>query len=318
MANKIKKKNTQPEDLDLTVFMSLMVVLIPILLVSAEFAKVATVDITLPKGRGSQTQTTQATKPPEEESKLILTVLISDSALTIGAANGFLPSIFYKEFHDYRSKSNGATLNDVEYHPDSLNRETMVYAGMPKNPLSGLPFTPQEREEIKLVAYDTDDNLKFTDAVKGWYSVTRKNSAGQVIHDGGDLLTLENGDRVGKDSLKVGDVVFALHTQFSSSVLADRGEAKEDNPDAPDTTEIEARVRVQIEDLDDYEWRDVSAYDYLKSYLVQIRERYQDVEDRNDLIIAAENQIIYDKIVQIMDVARGANLPNISIAKLRL
>jgi len=298
MANKLKKKDMTPEDLDLTVFMSLMVVLIPILLVSAEFAKIATVDITLPKGRGSQTQTTQASKPVEEN-KLILTVLISDSALTIGAANGFLPSIFYKEFHDYTSKTNGFQLKGVEYHPEKLDRKTMEYADMPINEKSGLPFTKQERDEIELTAWDTDDNLKFTDPIKGWYS--KKN----------DLITEEDGSPV--KELKVGDIKYALLTRFSSSVLAVR-ESGEDE----DTTEIAARSLEKIENLANYEEREVSAYDYLKSLLVQIRERYKDVDDRNDLIIAAEDQIIYDKIIQIMDVARGANLPNISIAKLRM
>lgn len=301
MANKIKKKDTAPQDLDLTVFMSLMVVLIPILLVSAEFAKIATVDITLPKGRGSQTQTTQATKPPEEENKLILTVLISDSALTIGAANGFLPSIFYKEFHDYTSKLNGATLKRVEYYPDKLDRETMTYSDMPINPKSGTPFTKQEREEIELAAWETDDNLNFTDPIKGWYSIR-----------GNDLITEEDGSPV--KELKIGDKKYALLTRFSSSVLA----VREGSDDDDDTTEVAARVLETISDLSEYELREISAYDYLKSLLVQIRERYKDVEDRNDLIIAAENQIIYDKIIQIMDVARGSNLPNISIAKLRL
>jgi len=300
MANKIKKKKTAPEDLDLTVFMCLMVVLIPILLVSAEFAKIATVDITLPKGRGSQTQTTQATKPPEEENKLILTVLISDSGLTIGAANGFLPTIFYKEYHDYFSRINGAVLKGVEYHPDKLNRETMEYGDMPINPISGLPFAKQEREEIELVAWETDDNLNYTEPIMGWYSKAEN-----------DLITEEDGSPVRE--LRTGDMKYALLTRFSSSVLAVR-EGNEDE----DTTEIAARSLKMIGDLDDYEYREVSAYDLLKSLLVQIRERYQDVEDRNDLIIAAEDQIIYDKIIQIMDVARGSNLPNISIAKLRL
>jgi len=231
---------------------------------------------------------------------LILTVLISDSALTIGAANGFLPSIFYKEFHDYTSKINGYQVKGVEYHPDKLDRDSMIYRDMPINEKLGQPFTPQEREEIELFAWETDDNLQFTSPIKGWYSLKDN-----------DLITEENGDVV-KD-LKVGDIKYALLTRFSSSVLAVR-ESTEDE----DTTEITARSLEKIEDLANYELRDVSAYDYLKSYLVQIRERYKDVEDRNDLIIASENQIIYDKIVQIMDVARGSNLPNISIAKLRL
>jgi len=310
MANKIRKKSAEVKDLDLTIFMALMVCLIPILLVSAEFAKIAIIDITLPRGRGSQTQTTQATKPPEEEQKLILTVLISDSALTIGAANGFLPSIFYKEFHDYRSRANGAVMTNVEYFPDKLNRETMEYENMPINPISGLPFTKQDRDEIRLVAYETDDNLNFIQPVTGFYSIPQRDAAGRVLRDGNDLITRFEGDPVRE--MNVGDTLFALSTQFSTIVLAVR-EAEVD-----DTTEIEARRQIVVDDLSNFEIRDVSAYDYLKSLLVQIRERYQDVEDRNDLIIAAENQIIYDKIVQIMDVARSANLPNISIAKLRL
>jgi len=301
MANKLKKRDMTPEDLDLTVFMSLMVVLIPILLVSAEFAKIATVDITLPKGRGSQTQTTQTSKPTEpEQSKLLLTVLVSDSALTIGAANGFLPSIFYKEFHDYTSKVNGFQLKGVEYHPEKLDRQTMEYSDMPINEKLGQPFTKQEREEIELVAWDTDDNLKFTNPIKGWYSIKDN-----------DLITEEDGSPV--KELKVGDIKYALLTRFSSSVLAVR-ESSEDE----DTTEVAARSLKEIKDLANYELREVSAYDLLKSLLVQIRERYKDVDDRNDLIIASEDQIIYDKIIQIMDVARGANLPNISIAKLRM
>jgi hypothetical protein len=164
-----------------------------------------------------------------------------------------------------------------------------------------LPFTPQEREEIELVAWETDDNLRYTEVIKGWYSIKEN-----------DLITEEDGSPV--KELKSGEKKYALLTRFSSSVLAER----EGSADEDDTTEIDARVLKEIGDVSDYELRDVSAYDLLKSLLVQIRERYKDVEDRNDLIIAAENQIIYDKIIQIMDVARGSNLPNISIAKLRM
>jgi len=48
-----------------------------------------------------------------------------------------------------------------------------------------------------------------------------------------------------------------------------------------------------------------------------VKERYREADDANDIIIAAENQVIYDKVVQIMDAARSADFPNISIAKLR-
>jgi len=310
MANKIRKNGRDPDELNLTIFMALMVCLIPILLASAEFAKIAVIEVTLPRGRGSQTQTTQ-TQQTEEEQRLLLTVLISDSALTVGAANGFLPSIFYKEFHDYFSRTNGAALSNVLFEPSRLNRETMEYDNMPINPLSGLPFTKQDRDEIRLIAYETEvrnNDIHFTTPFMAYYSIPLRDASGRVLRDGNDLIVMENGDPV--RSLAVGDVRYALSTQFSTFVLALRDEG--------DTTEVAARRRITIEDLSHFELREVSAYDYLKSLLVQIRERFQDAVDRDDLIIAAENHIIYDKVVQIMDVARSANLPNISIARLRL
>jgi biopolymer transport protein ExbD len=55
----------------------------------------------------------------------------------------------------------------------------------------------------------------------------------------------------------------------------------------------------------------------MKNRLMKIKERYREARDGDDIIIAAENQVAYDKIVQLMDVARMADFPNISIAKLR-
>ncbi|MCL1945788.1 MAG: hypothetical protein FWF51_01360 [Chitinivibrionia bacterium] len=316
MANKIRKKNTEPQDLDLTLFMALMVCLIPILLSSAEFAKIATVDIALPKGRGSQTQTAQTDAPPEEE-KLLLTVMLSDSALTIGAKTGFLPSIMYREFHDYRSRRTGNLHEALEYDPKLLNRRTMEYgegnSRLPIDPETQIRFIPQEREEIKLVAYDMKpDGVNFNDEpLMGYYSITRKDASGRVTHDGGDLLVKQDGQLV--DSIKVGDEVYALATQFSSTVLAVREAAE-----GSDTTEVHTRRKIVIENIADYERKPVSAYDLLKSLLVQIRERFRDiVEDKNDLIIVSDDHIIYDKIIQVMDVARSSNLTNISIARFR-
>jgi len=39
--------------------------------------------------------------------------------------------------------------------------------------------------------------------------------------------------------------------------------------------------------------------------------------DSADIIIAAENNVLYDRIVQIMDLARSARFTNIAIARLR-
>ena len=66
MANKVKKKEWVVQEMDLKPFMNLMVVLIPMLLLSAEFAKIAIIDINLPEARGSQTMT-KVKKPPKKD-----------------------------------------------------------------------------------------------------------------------------------------------------------------------------------------------------------------------------------------------------------
>jgi biopolymer transport protein ExbD len=299
MGNNIKKKDQEVEELDLKVFMSLMVVLIPILLASAEFAKIATIDISLPKGRGSQVQQQQKKRPEkqEEDNKLVLTVMLTDSALTLGAKNGIIPSIWYKEFHRYVSKEDGTTLDMVEYHPDKLDRKTGEYPDLPVNPKTKKKYTIHEREEIFLIAYETDDKNQFTKPLKGYYS-----------KEFNELLTNKAGKAL--TDIKPGDVVYALTTRMSPV-------SEEDQEKLKNKEEVSARRIVKVASLDDYELKDLSAYDAIKSLLVQIRERYQDAEDRDDLIIAAENQIVFDKIIQIMDAARSANLPNISIAKFR-
>ena len=54
------------------------------LLVSAEFAKVAIIDIKLPEARGSQTKQAVTQQPTEDKSnKLLLNAIITDSVVTL-------------------------------------------------------------------------------------------------------------------------------------------------------------------------------------------------------------------------------------------
>jgi len=259
MANKNVRLNKEAEDLDLKCFMNLMVVLIPMLLMSAEFAKVAVIDIRLPEARGSQTQTAQTTQPTEDKSnKLLLTAIITDSVVTLGAKGGFMPSLFYKEFHRYLTRDGLDTL--IEYTPGR----------MPIHP-SGREFTIHERHEIYL--YVVDDKREILRSLHTRF---------------GEMLT--NAEGVPVREVNAGDTVWALT-----------------NP----------RRQIVVTNPGDFESKPLSAYDELRNRLMQIKERYRDADDADDIIIAAENEVIYDKIVQIMDAARNAEFPNISIAKLR-
>jgi len=260
MANKLKRPEMQADELDLKCFMNLMVVLIPMLLMSAEFAKVAVIEIRLPEQRGSQTRSAQTEQPQEQrEEKLLLTAIVTDSVVTLGAKGGFMPSLFYREFHRYLTMDQLDTL--VEYDPGGP---------MPRHP-NGRDLTIHERFDIFL--YVVDDQREIVNSLYTRFD---------------EMLT--NADHIPVRSVNVGDTVFALT-----------------NP----------RRRIIVSDPGEFISRPLSAYDELRNRLIQIRERYQDATDADDIIIAAENEVIFDKIVQIMDAARNAEFLNISIAKLR-
>ncbi|HEX3020599.1 MAG TPA: hypothetical protein VHP36_09860 [Chitinispirillaceae bacterium] len=259
MFKKEFKKVMSSSEMDLKPFMNLMVVLIPMLLVSAEFAKVAVVDIKLPVDRGVSDRNSQ-NRPVVLNDKLSLTAIIIDSALTIGAKGGFLPSIFYREFHQYIARDDKHEFT-VEYKPGS-----QVY-----HPLSAREMKDYERNDIRLFMCDENQNL-----IKGIYNKYN------------ELLTDKEGQII--TSVKTGDTAYVL-----------------ENP----------RRKVVIRDVSEYHLEPVLVYDELQNRLQNIRERFADASDKYDLIIAAENKVLYDKIIQIMDKAKAADYRNIFIARVR-
>jgi biopolymer transport protein ExbD len=260
MARK-KKKIMSSSDMDLKPFMNLMVVLIPMLLVSAEFAKVAIIDIKLPEARGSQTKQAVTQQPTEDKSnKLLLTAIITDSVVTLGAKGGFMPSLFYREYHRYVAKDDQTEFT-VEFKPGET----------PKHPKTGRDMQIYERYDIYLHTCDENRNI-----------------LNRLYTKHGEMVTNSSGEAIEK--VNVGDTVYALT-----------------NP----------RRVIVVNDPAEFESKPLSAYDELQNRLMKVKERYREADDADDIIIAAENQVMYDKIVQIMDKARAAEFPNISIAKLR-
>jgi biopolymer transport protein ExbD len=249
-------------DMDLKPFMNLMVVLIPMLLLSAEFARVAVIDIKLPdKNRGSGTDEPQKQPFSENKSdKLLLTAIITDSAVTLGAKGGFLPSIPYREFHRYIARDDHAEFT-VEYRP----------GGAVVHPSTGRMMSDRERSDILL--YSCDEGRTILNRLYNRYGELITNAAGAPLA-----------------SVGIGDSVYTLSTPRRLMVVSD-----------PATFTL----------------RPLSTYDDLQNRLMQIKERYSDAVDRDAIIIAAENGVIYDKIVRIMDKARSAQYPDISISKLR-
>jgi len=263
MPNKIRKREFEVEEADMKPFMNLMVVLIPMLLLSAEFAKIAIIDLKLPENRGSQT-TRAVKKAPKEDKdeKLLLTAIITDSVVTLGAKGGFLPSVFYREYHRYITKDDNIDTT-VEYKPDQVV----------KHPITGRELEIYERYDIFL------------------YACNEKREIQKCLYNKfGEMVT--NSDFQAIKKVSPGDTVWTLSNPRRREVVQDPGE---------------------------YVLKPKSAYDELKNRLMSIKDRFRDAgpSDGDDIIIAAENEVLYDKIVQIMDVSREAEYPNISIAKLR-
>jgi biopolymer transport protein ExbD len=260
-----KKMAGDAAEMDLKPFINFLMVLTPVLMLSAEFAKISIINLHLPEGRGSQTNSAVKQSSLQDESmKLMLTMIVTDSVVTIGAQGGFMPSLFYKEYHKYVAKDDQTVQVTVEYDPSNPNKPVI-------NPRSGKAFKLNERAEILL--YTSDENHNTLECL---YTKT------------GEMLTDANYSPI--KSVNIGDNVFILR-----------------NP----------RVPVTVKNPADYKLQPLIAYDEMKNRLMKIKERFKEAEDNNDIIIASENQVAYDKIVQLMDVARDAEFSSISIAKLR-
>ena len=250
------------QDIDLKPFINFLVVIIPVLMLSSEFAKISVINLQLPVDRSAQPDA--ALNKPDEANKLLLSMLITDSVVTIAAKNGYLPALDYKEFDQYVAANDRRIRTTVAYDPHTPDKT-------PINPKTGKPFKISERQDIFLYVTDENGNVQ-----QGLY--TRD----------GFMLTDEDGKPL--TSVKIGDTAWEV---------------------------INPRKQFVVQNPAIYHLSPLSAYDEMKNRLMKIKDRFRDAPDADEIVIAAENTVAYDKIVQLMDIARMAEFPNISIAKLR-
>ncbi len=339
MPNKVKKRDIEVEEMDLKPFMNLMVVLIPLLLASAQFAKIATVDITLPKGRGTNTAKEQTKKPKQElDDKMILMTLVTDTNLTLMTKDAGILTVFFQEVHDYVLADDPMVQADNKlYNPHVMYKDTADEEGnkfktydwskaYPEDLMNfdGVQYNMHEREEIRLWAYEVDKN-NAKQGNKLWKGVYR------TTHDditGGDMIEYvarpyQNGDEkaffpVQMDEIKAGEQFVVFTTRMSG---AQRRDAifTDSTTGESDTTVAMLPLLVTPNMIADGEFatEEVSAYDVLKHCFLEIRRMNPEAKDRDDLIIASENQVFYDKVVQVMDVAKNSGLVNLSLNGLR-
>ena len=255
----------QDSDIDLKPFINFLVVLIPVLMISAEFSKIAIVEASVSKDGSTTDSLATQRQNPEDPNALGLSLLITDSTITLGSKTGFLPTMFYREYHTYVSRENRTNRITVAY--DARNAERAVM-----NPATKKPFDLDERQTIDL--YMLDDNHQVATCL---YSKT------------GGMVTDVNG--AAKRAVRSGERVYVVGP-FRTLVTVDRPA--------------------------DFSLQPLCAYDELRNRLMQIKSRAGDRRpDSQSIRIAAESSVIYDKIIQIMDIARAADYSDISIARFR-
>ena len=89
---KRSKFQEQESELNLAPFMNLVMMLIPFLLLSAEFVQFAVINVTLPSSAPADvTGQVEKDKPEEEEEALNLTVTVTEKGFYVAAAAGVLP-----------------------------------------------------------------------------------------------------------------------------------------------------------------------------------------------------------------------------------
>lgn len=174
----------------------------------------------------------------------------------------------------------------VYQYPKGASTQKTYLQKITKDNKNDLPLCPEdksrrltlvEREEIILYVVEKANEDDPGVEIQALYDKT-----GQAM---------ANAERVIQNKLpRPGDTLFAL------SIL---------NP-----------YREVVRDPGDYHLGKLTAYDQLASRLIRIQSMYPNVPDPGEIKIIAEDDVMFDKIIHVMDVCRDFGYPKISLGKL--
>lgn len=293
MAKEIKKPG-KVEEPDLLPAMGLFTILIPMLLSMTAFSKLAIVEVNLPER--SMMQMDDQTPPPPDEQALNLSLAITDEYLVIGARGGFQPNVYFKEFWVFRCKSDGQL---IKYAADDVKKA--ISAGSAPKCKDGSEMDAEKYiYDIETIELDMIEKTSEEDAGRLMWGVYTSQSEGQpdsVLVDGNNnflaLVGEGDGGATPPSALKKPGAGVGVAT------LAQNSARKLKPEDA-------ARLIVYP----------LSAYDEISKQLIQIHTAFIDLEDVDNIIIVANDNVQFDKIIQLMDRAKSAGFVKVNLAKL--
>lgn len=257
-------KRSKVKDLDLLPIMNLFSILIPFMLSVAVFERIGILELNLP-----ERSMTENTAPADIDDGLLnLSVIVTGNKITVGAAAGFQPDIYYQEEVQYRSKSDKQVFRKVYLKGEQVH-----------SPSDRKLMTPSEKDVIFLHAVAKKDS-----ADPGAFSTVAVNVDGDALLDqqGNWFTRLPN---AGEAYRLIGD---------------------------------EAMRKMDAGTLTYCKLERLSAYQELAKQLEQIHRLYSAREDVptdvDNVIILAQDDVIYDKIIQVMDAAKSAGYTNVSLS----
>ncbi len=293
MAKAIKKSG-KVEEPDLLPAMGLFTILIPMLLSMTSFSKLAIVEVNLPER--SMMQMDDQTPPPPDEQALNLSLAITDEYLVIGARGGFQPNVYFKEFWVFRCKSDGQL---IKYAADDVKKA--ISSGSAPKCKDGSEMDKEKYiYDIESIELDMIEKTSEEDAGRLMWGIYTSQSEGQpdsVLVDGNSNLLALVGE--GEGGINPPAALKKPGAGVGVATLAQNSTRKLKPEDA-------AKLVVYP----------LSAYDEISKQLIQIHTAFIDLEDVDNIIIVANDNVQFDKIIQLMDRAKSAGFVKVNLAKL--
>ena len=293
MAKAIKKSG-KVEEPDLLPAMGLFTILIPMLLSMTSFSKLAIVEVNLPER--SMMQMDDQTPPPPDEQALNLSLAITDEYLVIGARGGFQPNVSFKEFWVFRCKSDGQL---IKYAADDVKKA--ISSGSAPKCKDGSEMDKEKYiYDIESIELDMIEKTSEEDAGRLMWGIYTSQSEGQpdsVLVDGNSNFLALVGE--GEGGINPPAALKKPGAGVGVATLAQNSTRKLKPEDA-------AKLVVYP----------LSAYDEISKQLIQIHTAFIDLEDVDNIIIVANDNVQFDKIIQLMDRAKSAGFVKVNLAKL--
>lgn len=216
--------------------------------------------------------------PPEpDDQALNLTVAVTNDYLQIVARGGMLPMIFYKEMWTFRCKSDNDT---ITYDPSELGMQSDgSFSKKTPTCRDGKESNKYEIETIHLWTLNRTSEEDPGTIVTSLYSM--EDSA--YVDGNQEFIVSRSGVQVG-------------------SVLA--------------TLRESSGRKITVEKFNGMKVLPRSAYDELAKALIGIHTRFIDAPDADNIIILANDDTAFDKIIGVMDRSRDAGFWKINLAKL--